>query len=117
MSEVELTDFLNQQEKPDDYDALKEVLNSLSRKNKKYRLSQLDSSDKDYSVKLMALDNTLFSNKKNKIRNYLADYMDICVSETEVKARSLIDILADIVKRDSNERQPIIYGGSPEVKG
>ena len=117
MAEIELQDFLNQQEKVDDYDALKEVLNSLSRKNKKFRLSQLDGGDKEFITRLMLLKNTLFNDKKNKIDNYLTDYMDICVSETEVKSRSLIDILADIVKRDKNERQPIIYGPGAEIKG
>ena len=117
MAEIELQDFLSQQIKEDDYDSLKEVLQALSRKNKKYRLSQLDGSDKSFIARLMLLDTTLFSKKKQRLNSYITNYMDICVSETDDKSRSLIDILAEIVSREKRNEQPIIYGPGTEVKG
>lgn len=116
MAEIELQDFLNQQTKDDEFDSLREVLQALSRKNKVYRLSQLDGADKAFISRLMLLETTLFSKKKRRLNSYITNYMDICVSETEDKSRSLINILADIVSLKKNE-QPILYGGSPEIKG
>lgn len=87
--------------KDDQYDSLREIINTLSRKENVFRLSQIDDTDKAYVSRQLLMRQTLFPSVYKEDKDFLKSYLDLCVSESEAKEKNLIQVLSDIITMEN----------------